>query len=387
MLPTDVVEMLMNALQKITNRTVKMVRGEEIESVCPLCGGSKSKVHKRQFYVNIKQPPYWFHCFRCGAKGTFTELIKHLYKAYGNIINLSMSSVNQTTEKKKVHINGNTTMSDEQVVLTPWFSFLLKPKDELCPFCKQYVMERLLSLTSISIGEHLFPYPVVSKLLEKFHCCKSMKTLLNELNVLYVGVETFFKTKIQGRAILVLNNEVTEVPRYKSVTIYPFGKTFPDYPLWVLPRDLTRTSSNKGNLVIVAEGVYSLLRGFLLLLSHVDGVRFLSQYNVVYLLCSFGKDQYRRALEWFYSLVVPFFSFYGNGSRKSFKHDLLVLSDSDVSLSFLEEKLKWFDYDKCIVLYPPNEYKDFGEPWSPENISLVLFNRYTISKAKTTRRK
>lgn len=364
MLSEDTIRRITKYLEDITQRRARLTSSKEIESVCPFCLGSPSNPRKRQFYINTIEPPYLYHCFRCGESGTLAKLIINFFdtqqvdksallsiigKQKSNSLQITSNNfIDLATLNRLIEVLGNRRLKTVEDLLS---------NDVFCTQCRNYIIKRTFSLEEIRQLADVYNN-AVSNLFSSFLCCRHLSYILQEDCSGNIGILTKNKTLLQ------LRNYLNTEYKYKLVKVVYMVhdnrafKVMKDFPLFVL----TTKEKNKPVALLIAEGIFSLYGGFFKLFKSMR----LAKYSTIYGTCSLGKELFTQNFEW----LTKFVFIYDTIDNRT---DVYVLCDSDVPIDFFRSKKMNFALAnmllrKATFLYPPKKHKDFGEYFEVSNI-------------------
>lgn len=330
-------QQIKTSIELITNRQCRITSTGELECVCPKCGGSKTKKNKRQFYISLTDKEHPFICFRCGFKGRLINLVNFLLSEYKIKIDLS--------ETSKVNNNfiEDSSIYENTFDLTQYYTLNFYRRQQFKKFLKTNNIEKVYDEVSLNyIFDRIYAgvRDEMNKILEKHQLLNQFEKNIVSTFLSKFFVEKFTQNKysnhvgicsFKGHNVQFRNLDKNSKIRYISMKLTPFQESS-DYPAFILGK-----SFSDSNIIILAEGIFTLLRGFLHLLS----LNYLEKIfgNKSYILISTnGKVNLIREL---------------NNLKKT-ERNVLVLLDQDVNIN-----AKFFQNIK--FLKPIETLKDFGE--------------------------
>jgi len=371
MLPVEIVESIKKSLEKITGKSVKMTSSGEIESRCPFCGGSLSRVFKRQFYLGVSQAPFLFYCFRCQAKGTLADLIRFL-SSKGFTLSLPEKAPGRTSEKvsEGSRSKGETSFWENYIAVEG-------TKSKLCDRCREYLLQRIGSFitqeTPLSLKNEIFDW---------FFCCKDVSRIFSKpLNM--IGVPSAFAS------YMILRSNSLESKFFKYTALSGKNDRKPkDFPVLFYENN---ASGKDTNVVIFAEGVFTGIGGLLQLYNTL-----FKEYSKLFLFITSGKSNYSSCFEF-----VPVFLRVTNPEEPLTeiyeKTDVFVLSDNDVEKEYYQKKvakkislLNRVFFVKGVNIVYPEKYKgsvkDFADPVSSITRFVIKPEDYEVRRINYDRK-
>ena len=280
-------------IQNAPNKVVK-VKETEIIIRCPYCGDSVKNPNHAHLYVSKYVLPGYnspmFHCMRCGASGPVSKLLRKL--------GISKSKVDVTPVKSISEIRNRVD------------------------FYRKFKQSSKIDYVKMRLDVSEIPEWIDKTMVDSVSIQDN--TLLSKIiNEQYVGFKTYNSKRANFRCI-------TPNPKMRYITLNKtperdFYITYPKMPKFL----------KKGTLV-VAEGVFSLLRGYLSLRK----LSYFTSDNQIVLTASWSKKSLNTCVKY----VVSYFGI--------FDWDIILLADKD-----LETYTVKFP---CRILYN-RRHDDFGE--------------------------
>lgn len=239
---------IINGILNVIKDNVSLYKesATELQIRCPYCGDSKS--NKRKCSMNISKYPIEkygnlnvFHCFRagCGAAGTLYSLINDL--GFIDLLSDEQRKFLLSKRKKKFgNIRNNSIKFSRRI-------FELNKDDKKI----EYVKSRL--------GVDEIPEFILSKLVTHVNYNESFnvrRELVDYLNSKFVGFKTYDESKIIFRNIENGNDF-----RYYTFRLSQSIDYFIASPLYY------NINLLKPGLIVMAEGIFSVLRGYLYILN------------------------------------------------------------------------------------------------------------------------
>lgn len=316
-------------IEKITGRSCRVTATGELECVCPKCGGSKSNKNKKQFYISLKDPSHPFICFRCGFKGKIINLIDFLLKEYSIKIPFSYSNQTPVTDEED---DLGISLKNFYIINSVRRKQLEKYYEEkdldkvFCENCRPFLYKRIFGkeegLAKKILKDNGILDDFEKNIVSTFICCRSVKTLTNNKYSNFLGISSSSGNVLQIRNI----NKDSNI-RYISLKLVDLN--WDPFPVF----NIGNSFENKS--VIIAEGIFTLLRGFLFLINK----GFFDRNNFL-LYATFGKQNLNKEIK-------KIVKYRGN--------NFVMLLDQDFYVKDLVSS------SNIKFLKPIEKYKDFGE--------------------------
>jgi len=289
---------------------------QEISIRCPFCGDSiKNKQHVHCYVSKYSIPGYnspMFHCMKCSTSGPVRKLLKKLGAKLSTIDMKTTSCITPVQNQLLFYKKGTTN--------------------------KEEYIKRRLNLDPIPkwIDDTVIDTVVV----------KDKALFTNFINHNYIGFRSFDMNKINMRRIV--NND--NFQRY--ITLKKPNSSFDAFVIF--PK--SKTSLIKPGTIILAEGSFTVLKGYFSLMK----IGYINKFQQVLLAASWSKTSFNTCMKYLYSRFGVL------------DWNIILLADKDFDKNHIG-KLKF----SCDILY--NKYHDdFGEECN--NIKRITYKNDYIRR-------